>query len=113
MAHNDNLPDAITTGSSRPTPRLAEGERFNVVLFFPDGGPGHFEKSNVTVDEAMETAMDFARRPAARIGMIERIIITDSGNSVCLEWQFGKGVTFPHSPTITAWNARYAKPEEV
>lgn len=66
---------------------------FNVVLFFPDGSH-HYERRGLEAKEAVELAKQCTERPAAKIGMIERIIITDSGDCTNFEWTYGQGVTF-------------------
>jgi hypothetical protein len=66
---------------------------FNVVLFFPDGS-SHYEQRGLGPKEAVELAKQCTERPAARIGMIDRVIITDCGDCTNFEWCYGKGVTF-------------------
>lgn len=60
-------------------------ERFSVYIFFPDGSY-NCELSGAGPQEAVEKARDFSRRPAATIGIIQRIIITDSGDLLVFEW---------------------------
>src|SRR5271165_2924510 len=46
-------------------------------------------------NEAVELAYScYAERPAAKLGIIERVTIVDSDDFTCFEWTFGKGVTF-------------------
>jgi len=67
---------------------------FDVWQFFPDET---YERVALRVGakEAVEIAKSYTTRPAALIGIIRRVIITDDGDHICFEWQFGKGVTFP------------------
>jgi hypothetical protein len=44
---------------------------------------------------AVERAKDFTQRPAATVGIIQRVIITNDGDQVVFEWQHGKGIVFP------------------
>lgn len=67
---------------------------FSVVLFFPDDSY-HYEKRFVDAETAVSTAKDFSNRPAARIGMIKKIIIADGGDCITFCWEYGKGITFP------------------
>lgn len=70
------------------------GELFSVAQFFPNG-TWEYVKRGVEAKEAVETAKDYSERPAAKIGIIRRIIITDGGDNTVFEWKFGEGVTFP------------------
>lgn len=67
---------------------------FSVYQFFPDGG---YECVVQFVDPetAVKTAQSYTTRPAALIGIIARVIITDGGDCCCFEWKHGEGVTFP------------------
>ncbi len=69
-------------------------DEFSVWQFFPDDS-GECIRRGVGAEEAVNTAKDFSERPAAKLGMIRRIIITDGGDYCCFEWKFGDGVTFP------------------
>jgi hypothetical protein len=69
-------------------------EEFSVYLFFADGS-SYCERQFVSDKEAVELAAECSRRPAAVVGLIRRIIITDGGDDTCFEWVFGQGVTFP------------------
>ena len=69
-------------------------ETFSVVLHLPNGD------SDVVADgleakEAVELSKDYSERPAAKLGIIQRITIIDGGDCTVFEWQHGKGVVFP------------------
>jgi hypothetical protein len=50
---------------------------------------------NLSAEDAVELAHSYTTRPAAKIGVIRMVrIIGLDDDSVCFEWQFGKGVTF-------------------
>lgn len=67
---------------------------FTVWIFFPDGT--HIPEGEwLEAEEAARLAHDVTRRPAAKVGIISRVIITDGGDFTCFEWIHGKGVTFP------------------
>jgi len=72
---------------------MSAGE-FSVVQFFPDDT---HETICAFVDArtAVETAKSYTDRPAALIGIIRRVIITDGGDYTVFEWKFGEGVTYP------------------
>jgi hypothetical protein len=67
---------------------------FSVFQFFPDDS---YEciKQFVDAKEAVETARDFSQRPAAKIGIIRELRITDGGDFIVFQWKFGEGVVFP------------------
>jgi hypothetical protein len=71
-------------------------EKFNCVAYFTDG-VWKFMAEGVSTEDAFEsfrTTVAIADRP---IGFVyERILITDQKtDSVCAEWQRGKGIVFP------------------
>lgn len=67
---------------------------FSVCQFFPDDSYDYIRRG-IGAEEAVKLAKDYSQRPAASIGIIRRIIITDGGDDIVFEWRFGKGVTFP------------------
>jgi hypothetical protein len=50
---------------------------------------------HVGAREAVTTARSYTLRPAAQIGIIRRIIITDADDCTVFEWKFGEGIVFP------------------
>lgn len=74
--------------------------QYSVAQFFPDG-TNEYVRRFVGAEESVKTAKDFSERPAAKIGIIARIVITDGGDFTVFEWQFGKGVTYPHFDKAT------------
>lgn len=69
-------------------------ERFDVWQYFPNDW---HEKvgDNLSAEEAVKLAHSYTTRPAAKMGVIRMVrIIGLDDDSVCFEWQFGKGVTF-------------------
>jgi hypothetical protein len=67
---------------------------YAVYQFFLDGtneqvGEGLADKA------AIERAADFVRRPAATIGIIARVIVTNEGDEIVFEWRHGEGIVFP------------------
>jgi hypothetical protein len=80
---------------------MAQGE-FSVVQFFPDleEPDDNYEYVLRFVDPktAVEKAHDLTTRPAAKIGIIRRVLITDGGDCVAFEWFHDKGVVFPPQP---------------
>lgn len=76
---------------------------FSVWLFFKDG---HYidEQRQLKAEAAVKLARDVTLRPAAQVGLIERVIITDGGDNTVFEWKHGQGVTFPPPPNDTTQN---------
>jgi hypothetical protein len=69
-------------------------EHFAVWIFFKDGY--HFKEGEDLTDlEACKLARSCTLRPAAQIGVIDRVIITDPDDYCAFEWIYGRGVTFP------------------
>jgi hypothetical protein len=69
-------------------------DTFAVWLFFPDGS--HLcEGRGLDAREAVNLACDCTRRPAALLGIVERIIIVDAGDNTTFEWRYRQGVVFP------------------
>jgi len=64
---------------------------FDVWFFFPDDT--HIkEYENLSAEEAVEKAAQATKRPAAQVGMITKIMITDKDDYAVFIWEFGKGV---------------------
>lgn len=69
-------------------------ELFNVCQFFEDG-TYEYVRRNVGPEPALQAFTIYTNNPASKIGLINRVIITNSGDEVNMEWIFGKGITFP------------------
>ena len=73
---------------------MDDGELFNVMQFFPDESYEYVERG-LRPEEAVNLAKRCTESGAARLGLVPRVIITDSGDHTCFEWRYGEGVTFP------------------
>ena len=69
-------------------------ELFNVVWFDPNEFYEYVGR-NLEGLEAIKLAKSYTERPAALIGGIARVIVTDSGDITVFEWKHGIGITFP------------------
>ena len=69
-------------------------ERFSVYQFFANGSYERVREL-VSAEEAVKAAHHYTYNVASKLGMVERVIITDGGDDCCLEWKRGEGVTFP------------------
>jgi len=71
---------------------MTKGE-FSVCQFFPDDSYEYVRRW-IGAEEAVEVFRTYTSNPAARIGITQRVIVTDGEDSINLEWQFSKGITF-------------------
>jgi len=72
-----------------------EGEcEFSVCQFFIDG-TYEYVRRWVTAKEAVTVAHHYTNNVAVKMGVVDRVIITDGGDFTVFEWKRGKGVTFP------------------
>jgi hypothetical protein len=79
------------------TTALVEGKtegEFSVFWWDPKDNY-YAEKRHVGMQEAVETAKSLTTRPAALIGIIRKVAITDGGDFTNFQWEFGKGITYP------------------
>lgn len=67
---------------------------FSVYQFFDDAS---YEcvRSHVPIEEAVKAARHYTSSIAVRMGVVHRVIITDSGDCIVFEWLADKGVVFP------------------
>jgi hypothetical protein len=69
-------------------------DEFSVCQFFPDGSY-EYTRRFVSAEEAMRAFHHYCTSVGARLGTTVRVIITDGGDCVNAEWEYGKGLTFP------------------
>lgn len=67
---------------------------FSVCQFFADDSH-EYVRRYVDAEEATEAFKHYTTNVAAMVGMTIRVIITDGGDYINAEWQYGKGLTFP------------------
>ena len=73
---------------------------FSVPHFYSDkagplAGTHEYVRRYVTAEEAILAARHYTDNVACRMGIIDRVIITDGGDYCVFQWEHGKGVTFP------------------
>lgn len=68
-------------------------ETFSVCQFFEDGSY-EYVRRGVEAEEAVKAAHHYCNSVGAKMGFVKKVIITDGGDCVNFEWQYGKGVTF-------------------
>lgn len=75
---------------------LGTDRQYSVVQFFANqDGAYEYVRQYVGAKEAMDAFDHYTNNVATRMGMVERVIITDGGDNVVAEWEKGKGLVFP------------------
>lgn len=69
-------------------------ESYSVYQFFADGFHERVRDS-VSAEEAVRAAHHYTHNVASKVGITERVIITDEDDYCCFEWKRGEGITFP------------------
>jgi hypothetical protein len=69
-------------------------ELFDVYMIFPDG-TNVKEYENLSAKAATDAAYLLTTRPAAMIGIISEVMITDKGDCCVFHWKNGEGVVWP------------------
>ena len=72
------------------------------VYWFDDDDFNHAEARGIGPKEAVELAKSLTVRPAALLGIICRVIITDGGDFTVFEWKKGDGVTYPPREAVAS-----------
>ncbi len=65
------------------------------VWWFDELGLSYRDACFVDAGTAVHAAKALTDRPAALLGTIQRVIITDGGDCTVFEWKHGAGVTWP------------------
>lgn len=79
-------------------------ELFNVCQFFEDGSY-EYVRRHVGPETALQAFTMYTNNPASKIGITQRVIITDSGDCTNMEWKFGEGITFPRAAQLSKLKA--------
>ncbi len=58
-------------------------------------GTNHPEARYIAAEEAVKLALSLCVRPAAMIGVIADVKITDGGDCTNFHWVYGRGVIYP------------------
>lgn len=69
-------------------------KNFSVFWWDREGGQ-HRELYLAPIGQVTRAVKRLTTGPAAMIGFVDRVIITDGGDMTCFEWWYGKGITFP------------------
>ena len=80
--------------------KIMNVNEFSVVQYFKGGGHEKVREF-VSGEEAVKAFFHYTNNVASRVGITSRVIIVDGLDFINMEWQHGKGVTFPlpeHKP---------------
>jgi hypothetical protein len=72
---------------------MSENE-FSVCQFFEDGSY-EYVRRYVTAEEAMKAFFHYTNNVAVKMGVTERVIVTDGGDCTNAEWKKDLGYTYP------------------
>jgi hypothetical protein len=78
---------------------------FSCFWYDPDGNC-HKEHAFVSAREAVQMAHSLSTRPAAKMGVIRRIVITDGDDFTVFLWEDG-AIKFPHTSQQDAKEMRH------
>ena len=67
---------------------------FSVCQFFDDESYEYVRRF-VDAEEALTTFLHYSNSGTAKLGITQRVIITDGGDCTTAEWKFGSGIVFP------------------
>jgi hypothetical protein len=67
---------------------------FSVIQYSKDGSYERVREF-VSAEEATTAFWHYTNNVATKIGLTVRVIIIDGGDCINMEWQRGKGITFP------------------
>lgn len=67
---------------------------YSVCQFFLDGSC-EYVRRYVGAEEAVLMAKHYTTSVGASIGTTVRVIVTDGGDCINLEWKYGEGIVFP------------------
>jgi hypothetical protein len=70
------------------------GGEFSVCQFFIDGSY-EYVRRYVDAEEAVHAFKFYTTNVASKIGATTRVILTDGGDCVNMEWKFGEGIVYP------------------
>jgi hypothetical protein len=72
---------------------MIKGE-FSVCQFFVNDSY-EYVRQNVSAEEAVKAFKFYTTNVASHIGTTRRVIITDGGDCISMEWKFEEGIVFP------------------
>jgi len=74
--------------------RMETKGEFSVVQFFPDDSY-HYVRRFVSQETAVKVTMHYIANVAARLGVTQKVIITNGGDETIFMWEAKKGIVFP------------------
>jgi hypothetical protein len=73
---------------------MEDREEFSVYWWDAENNQHREFSDLVSAERAVQAAHRLTQGPAAMLGMVNRVIITDGGDFCCFEWIKDKGITF-------------------
>lgn len=73
---------------------MSKINQFSVCQFFVDGSYEYVRRW-VIDEDAVAAFAHYTDNVASRMGLTKRVIITDGGDCICMEWKYGEGIVFP------------------
>lgn len=67
---------------------------FSVCQFFEDGSHEYVRRF-VSIEEAAKAFRHYCTSVGATLGTTVRVILTDGGDCINVEWKKGEGIVFP------------------
>lgn len=65
------------------------------VYWWDDQGAQHTEYRYVDINVVKSAIMRLCKGPAAILGIVNRVMVTDGGDNACFDWNKTDGVVFP------------------
>lgn len=82
---------------------------FSVYQFFDDGVYERV-RSFVSAQNAFDAFQHYTKNVATKIGITERVIITDGGDCIVAEWKKDEGLIFPTKEMLEQFKEGKAHP---
>ena len=81
---------------------MTTDREFSVCQFFEDGSYEYVRRF-VSAEESMQAFAHYTTNVASRMGITKRVIVTDGGDAICVEWKYKEGIVYPPKEEIEKW----------
>ena len=85
-----------------------ENREFSVCQFFEDESYEYVRRF-VSAQEAIEAFQFYTHNVSSSMGLTRRVILTDSGDVINMEWKYGEGIVYPTKEMIKEWDIKEPK----
>lgn len=76
-------------------------EKFNI-YWWDNEGEQYEEMRNAPIGYTQHAIVRLTKGPAAMLGVVRKVLVTDSGDCTCFLWTRERGVEFPKEADITS-----------